>query len=107
MVFLGHLIILLRNGCVCIALSRLLLELQCSGIDAVPEIGRRRTVIKEVTKVSVALAAEYLSSPHAKAVISFGSYGFVRNRGPEAWPPSTGVKDRKSTRLNSSHHSIS
>src|SRR3989304_10248539 len=53
---------------------------------------RRRTVIKEVTEVGVALAAQHLVSSHAKAVISAGSHGFVRNCGPEARPPSTGVE---------------
>src|SRR3990172_22575 len=63
-----------------------LVELERSGIDAVAQIRRRRTVLKEMAQVGVSFAAENFGAPHEQAVVRFGFDLVLSNRRPEARP---------------------
>src|SRR3990172_7713286 len=63
-----------------------LVELERSGIDAIAQIRRRRTVLKEMAQVGVAFATENFGAPHEQAVVRLGFDLVLSNRGPEARP---------------------
>ena len=106
-------------------------KIQRRGIHAVAQAGRLRAVVKDVPQVRVASRAQHLGASHEKRAVGFGAHVLFGDRLIEAWPSGARLelgirieqrrgaadapiqpfrvvlRDRKSTRLNSSHPSIS
>src|SRR5579884_757417 len=65
--------------------SRLAVELQRCGVDAVAQARRRRAILEDVAEVAAAGPAEHLGAPHTVADVGLGVHP-LSNRNPEARP---------------------
>lgn len=74
------------------SLRRISIELEGSGIDAVAQPGRSRTVLEYVTEVRVAAGAQHFYPPHEMAVIFLIDDIFRPGRLPERRPSRTGIE---------------
>jgi len=77
-----------------VGLSVTWLEFQCRGIDTIPQASWLWSVRKDVTKVCVTLATEYLCPPRKKAVVIGCSNIFVPARLPITGPAGSRIELR-------------
>src|SRR5207249_623095 len=69
-----------------------LIELERRRVDAVTQMGRRRSVGKYMPQMSIAFTAHSFGPAHEKAVVLFGIDVFFGYWRPETWPTGAGVK---------------
>ena len=74
--------------------SRLRIELQRGGVDAVPQTGWPRTVTENVAEVRVARGAEHLRANHAVTAVDLFVNALNGDRACEARPSAPGIELR-------------
>ena len=74
------------------SLRRISIELEGSGIDAVAQSGRSRTILEYMTEVRVAAGAQHFYPPHEMAVVFLVDDIFRSGRLPERRPSRTGIE---------------
>ena len=67
-------------------------EIEGCGIDAIAQPGRARTIVKQVSQMGPAPAANHFRPNHEMALVGFGSHVFFRYGLIKAWPTGTGFE---------------